>query len=180
MADVEIMDGVTFYFASPDELPQGYLDAIIALVEAGGSVDPARVRENLSHAFLIAYVLDDSGNIVACSSLKHPRAAYTRLVKEETGLDLDGFLERGYTSVKPEYRGKRIASNILAGLTARAGQRKVYSVIGEDNIGGQKIAKNNNTRKVAVYKSPKSGKNMGIWIPEHMIPEKLAGASDEG
>ena len=169
MADQEVIDGITYYFASPDELPEGYLEVIIGLVEAGGSVDPARVRENLSHAFLIGYVLDEHGEIVACSSLKYPRPAYVQMVKEQTGLDLDGFLERGYTSVRPEYRGKRIASSLLAGLTARVRDRKLYSVIGEDNIGGQKIALNNNTRKMAVYESPKTGKKMGVWVPEWMV-----------
>ncbi len=166
MTDVETIDGITYYFAPPDQLPPGYLEVIIGLVEAGGSVDPARVRDNLSHAFLIGYVLDDKGEIVACASLKHPRAEYTQMVRELTGLDLEGFLERGYSSVRPEYRGKRIASNLLAGLTARVGDRKLYSVISEDNIGGQKIAINNNTRKVAGYTSPKTAKKMGIWMPD--------------
>jgi GNAT superfamily N-acetyltransferase len=179
MADAEVINGITYHFAPPHELPEGYLEEIIRLVKAGGSVDPARVAQNLSHAFLIAYVLDHEGNIVACSSLKHPRKVFTQMVKEKTGLDLSQHLERGYTSVKPEYRGKRIASSLLAGLTARAGDKKIYSVIAEDNIGGQKIAINNNTRKMAVYESPKTGKKMGIWIPERMIGQRSAEASNE-
>lgn len=169
MAETEQIDGIDYHFAPVRELTKDDLERIIALVEAGGSVDPGRVRENLSHAFLIGYVRDDNGEIVACSSLKHPRAEFTQMVREQTGLDLSGYLERGYTSVLPEFRGKKVASNLLAGLTARVGDRKLYSVIGEDNIGGQKIAINNNTRKMAVYKSPKTGKKMGIWIPEWMI-----------
>ncbi|MCF8028503.1 MAG: GNAT family N-acetyltransferase [Desulfobacteraceae bacterium] len=169
MKDSETIEGITYYFASPDELPQGYLERISRLVESGGSVDPARVRENLGHAFLIVYVVDDSGEIIACAALKHPRAQFTEMVREQTGLDLEGYLERGYSSVRPEYRGKGIASKMLAGLTARAGKRRLYSIVGEDNIGGQKIALNNNTRKVAVYESVKTGKKMGIWIPEWMI-----------
>lgn len=175
MKDSETIGGITYYFASPGELPQGGLEKISRLVESGGSVDPAKVRENLAHAFLIAYVLDDSGEIVACAALKHPRAQFTEMVREQTGLDLDGYLERGYSSVRPEYRGKGIASNMLAGLTARVGKRRLYSIVGEDNIGGQKIALNNNTRKVAVYRSPKSGKMMGIWIPEWMIEDRNIG-----
>ncbi|MFO7861119.1 MAG: hypothetical protein R6U41_07845 [Desulfosalsimonas sp.] len=166
MTETETIEDIVYYFAPPDELAEQDLERIIALVEAGGSVDPGRVRENLSHAFLIGYERDDSGQIVACSSLKNPRPEFTQMVREQTGLDLSGFLERGYTSVLPEFRGKKMASNLLAGLTARVGDRKLYSVIGEDNIGGQKIAINNNTRKMAVYKSPKTGKKMGIWIPE--------------
>jgi ribosomal protein S18 acetylase RimI-like enzyme len=167
--ETETIEGIDYHFAPPEELAKEDMARIIALVEAGGSVDPGRVRENLSHAFLIGYVRDDNGEIAACSSLKHPRAEFTQMVREQTGLDLSDFLERGYTSVLPQFRGRKIASNLLAGLTARVGNRKLYSVIGEDNIGGQKIAINNNTRKMAVYKSPKTGKKMGIWIPEWMI-----------
>lgn len=167
--ETETIEGIDYHFAHPEELATEDMERIISLVEAGGSVDPGRVRENLSHAFLIGYVRDENGKIVACSSLKHPRAEFTQMVREQTGLELSGSLERGYTSVLPEFRGKKMASNLLAGLTARVGNRKLYSVIGEDNIGGQKIAINNNTRKMAVYKSPKTGKKMGIWIPEWMI-----------
>ncbi|MFO7839178.1 MAG: GNAT family N-acetyltransferase [Desulfosalsimonadaceae bacterium] len=171
MKDSEIIDGITYRFSAPEDLPDGYLDEICSLVEAGGSVDPAKVRANLEGAYLIGYVLDDQGRLIACSGLKYPRRQYTETVRQQTGLDLSGYLERGYTSVLPEYRGRRIASNLLAGLTARARAdgRRLYSVIGEDNVGGQKIALNNNTRKAAVYKSPKSGKQMGIWIPEWII-----------
>ena len=172
MKDYEFHNGFPYYFVSPDALPEGYMDRICRLVEAGGSVDPARVRRNLEKAFLIGYVTDKN-EIIACSSLKHPRAEFTQMVREQTGLDLAGYLERGYTSVLPEYRGRQIASHLLAGLTARAGDRKVYSIIGEGNIGGQKIALNNNTRKVAVYESLKTGKKMGIWMPEWMIDNAI-------
>ncbi len=163
-------DTLTYYFKPPLELPDGYLDIIIRLVEAGGSVGATYVRYNLERAFLIAYVLDGD-EIIGCSSLKHPRPDYITIVKEQCGMDLDGFLERGYTSVKPAYRGMGIASKLLKGLTSRVGDRKLYSVIGEDNIGGHKIARNNTTKRVAVYTSPKSGKKLGVWMPEWMIDE---------
>ena len=160
--------GLVYGYRPPGELSPGCFEAVCRLVEEGGSVGPEWIRSNLQRAFCIGYVLDQD-ELVACSSLKEPRPEYTDLVREQTGLDLDNYLERGYTSVKPKYRGMGIASRLLAGLTARAGVRKVYSVIGEDNIGGQKIALNNQTRRVAVYVSPKSGKRLGIWIPESMI-----------
>lgn len=157
-----------YFFKPPSKLPDGYLEIIIRLVEAGGSVGSTFLRYNLERAFLIAYVLDQD-EIIGCSSLKHPRPDYITMVKEQCGLDLTGFLERGYTSVKPAYRGMGIASRLLKGLTDRIGDKKLYSVIGEDNIGGHKIALNNRTRRVAVYTSPKSGKKLGIWMPEWMI-----------
>ncbi len=161
-------DSLQYFFASPDQLPTGHLDIIVDLVEAGGSVSPEFVRYNLERAFLIGYVTDKN-EIVGCSSLKHPRPEFIEAVRQQAGIDLANYLERGYTSVKPEYRGMGIGSRLLAGLTTRVGDRKLYSVIGEENIGGQKIAMNNNTKKMAVYESAKTGKKLGIWIPEALI-----------
>jgi len=161
-------DPLQYFFTPPDQLPPGYLDIIVDLVETGGSVSPEFVRYNLERAFLIGYV-KDKDKIIGCSSLKHPRPEFIETVLQQAGIDLENYLERGYTSVKPEYRGMGIGSRLLAGLTARVGDRKLYSVIGEENIGGQKIAINNNTKKMAVYESAKTGKKLGIWIPERML-----------
>lgn len=171
MADKEDIDGLTYHFSDPADLSAECMESIRKLVEAGGSVDPAKVGRNLEGAYLIGYVTCPEERIIACSVLKHPRRQYTEMVRQQTGLDLTGFLERGYTSVVPEYRGRGIASRLLAGLTQRARDdgKKLYSIIGEDNPGGQKIALNNRTRKAAVYNSPKTGKKMGVWIPEWAI-----------
>ena len=128
------------------------------------------VRYNLERAFLIGYVLEE-GVIVANSSLKRPRKEYIDAVSEQTGLDLSNYLERGYTSVRPEYRGMGIGTKILEGLTARVGDRKLFSVIGEDNLATQKMALRNRTKKVAAFYSERSHKEIGIWIPEWMIEE---------
>ena len=157
-----------YYYKQPHEVSKRFLDEIVALVESGGSVNPRWVRSNIENAFLIGYVLIDD-ELAGCSVLKNPRPEYTAAVKEQAGLDLSGFLERGYTSVLPRFRGKGIGSRLLAGLTARIGEKKLYSVIGQDNIGGQKMAINNNTKQVAVYKSRITGKEVGIWIPEWML-----------
>ena len=168
MKHVENKADLAYYFSPPNDIDPRDMETICRLVEAGGSVQPKWVRFNLKRAFLIGYVLD-KGEIIACSSLKEPRPELIQSVKEQTGLDLGGYLERGYTSVKPGYRGLGIATRLLSGLTARAGERKIYSIIGQDNVGGQKIALNNRTRQVAVYESEKTGKKLGVWIPEWMI-----------
>jgi len=160
--------GLEYVYSPPADLPDGCFDAICRLVEAGGSVGSEWIRSNLQRAFLIGYVLDQN-TLIACSSLKEPRPEYIASVKHQTGLDLSNSLERGYTSVKPAYRGQGIASRLLEELTMRAGGRKIYSIIGEDNIGGQKIALNNKTKRVAVFVSQKSGKKLGVWIPEAML-----------
>jgi GNAT superfamily N-acetyltransferase len=153
---------------APGDLPEGYLDEICAMVSAGGTVANTHVRANLRRAYLIGYV-QEKGRIVGNSSLKNPRPAYIDSVRRQTGMDLSGYVERGYTSVRPEYRGLGIGTKLLDGLTRRAGDRKIFSVIAEDNAATQTIAIRNRTRKVATYFSHKAGKPVGIWMPEWMI-----------
>ena len=157
-----------YHFLPPDRLPDGYLEEICAMVAAGGTVAATHVRFNLQRAHLIGYV-QEKGVIVGNSSLKNPRPEYIDAVRRQTGLDLTGFVERGYTSVRPEYRGLGIGTRLLEGLTQRAGDRKIFSVIAEDNAATKIIAIRNRSRKVATYYSEKAGKPVGIWMPEWMI-----------
>jgi GNAT superfamily N-acetyltransferase len=159
-----------YYFVPPGELPPGHLDEICRMVEAGGSVGTRWVRHNLERAYLIGYVME-RGTIVANSSLKHPREEYVQKVSRQSGLDLREYLERGYTSVRPEYRGMGIGTKLLEGLTAKIGDKKLFSVIGADNLATQKIALRNRTREVASFYSRALGKQVGVWIPEWMLEE---------
>lgn len=161
---------ITYYFVKPNELPPGYLDEICHMVEAGGSVGKKWVRFNLERAFLIGYVLE-GGVIVGNSSLKHPRPEYVEAVSMQSGLDLTQYLERGYTSVRPEYRGMGIGTKLLEGLTARVGNKKVFSIISADNVATQKIALRNQTKQVATFYSERQGKEIGVWIPACMIED---------
>lgn len=161
-------DNITYHYAKPQALPPGYLDEICRMVEAGGSVGTEWVRYNLERAFLIAYAMEQ-GVIVGNSSLKHPRPEYVAAVSRQTGLDLNEYLERGYTSVRPEYRGMGIGTRLLKGLTARVGAKKLFSVIGADNKGAQKMALRNNTKLVTTFYSQRAGKELGVWIPAHML-----------
>jgi len=157
-----------FNFVKPGELPPGYLDEICRLVEAGGSVGTKWVRYNLKRAFLIGYALEHDV-IVGNSSLKHPRPEYVEAVNRKSGLDLSQYLERGYTSVRPEYRGMGIGTKLLEGLTERIGNKKLFSIIGEDNVATQKIALRNKTKRVATFYSKTLKKKVGVWIPERML-----------
>ncbi len=157
-----------YHFEPPHQLPAGYLDEICNMVAAGGTVATTHVRANLERAHLIGYVME-KGVIVANSSLKNPRSQYIDRVRQQSGLDLTDYLERGYTSVRPEYRGLGLGTGLLAGLTERAKDRKIFSVIAEDNEATKIIARRNRTRQVATYFSEKAGKPVGIWMPEWMI-----------
>ncbi|MCG8635455.1 MAG: hypothetical protein MI863_16600 [Desulfobacterales bacterium] len=163
--------GISFNFKQPKEVPADILDEITAMVEAGGSVDITHVRANLEKAYLIGYALEN-GVVIGNSSLKHPRQVFIDRLKGITGLDFTNFVERGYTSVRPEYRAMGVGAKLLEGLTARADDVKVFSLISEDNLATQKIAIRNNTRKIATYFSDKVGKEMGIWMPVHMIDDE--------
>jgi len=157
-----------FYYQFPSELPRGILDEICKMVDAGGSVDSKYVRSNLEKAYLIGYAMEN-GVILGNSCLKHPRKEFLQRINQIIDLDFTHFVERGYTSVRPECRSLGVGARLLEGLTKRAGDRKVFSIISEDNLATQKIALRNNTRKLLVYFSEKLEKKMGIWMPEHMI-----------
>jgi GNAT superfamily N-acetyltransferase len=164
-------DALDYHFLPPDRLPEHCLDEICAMVAAGGTVAATHVRSNLSRAHLIGYV-QERGIIVGNSSLKNPRPEYIDRVRRQAGLNLTGFVERGYTSVRPEYRGLGIGTTLLEGLTQRAGNRNIFSVIAEDNEATKVIARRNRTRQVATYFSEKAGKPLGIWMPEWIIDTK--------
>ena len=159
-----------YHFKRPDEIRPERMEEIIAMVDAGGSVDITHVRKNLARAYLIGYALED-GIVAGNSSLKHPRRQFIDRLKESTGLDFTRCVERGYTSVRPEYRAMGIGARLLEGLTARARGVKIFSIIGEDNLATQKIAIRNRTKKIAVYFSEKTGKDMGVWMPERMVED---------
>jgi len=161
-------ENMVYHFVKPRDLPPGYLDEICRMIEAGGSVGTKWVRYNLERAFLIGYVLEHD-LIVGNSSLKHPRPEYVEAVNRQSGLDLSQYLERGYTSVRPEYRGMGIGTKLLEGLTERIGNKKLFSIIGKDNVATQKIALRNKTRQVATFYSKSLNKEVGVWIPERML-----------
>ena len=161
---------LSYHYKPPAELPEDYLDHIVQMVAAGGSVDLKLVRYNLERAYLIAYA-QEQGMLIGNSCLKHPRREYSEAVSQQIDLDLSGYLERGYTSVRPEYRGLGVGAKLLEGLTKRAGDYKIFSVIAEGNTATQKMAIRNRTRRVAKFFSERTQKEIGIWIPEWMLPK---------
>lgn len=155
---------LSYRYVQPAELPLAHLDAICTIVEMGGAVDTGWVRHNLERAYLIGYATN-RGTVVGCSSLKHPRPEYVARLREKCGLEVQGFLERGYMAVRPEWRGRGIGTRLLQGLTARAQGRPIYSIIREDDLATQRIALRSGTEKVASFYSEKAGKAVGLWMP---------------
>ncbi len=162
--------GITYRFIPPDQMPASLFEAVCALVEAGGGVSPKLVRYNLKRAFLIACA-EKEGLLVGTSSLKRPRPEYVQRIKDKLGLDIQGFLERGYTSILPEYRGLGIGTDLLGGLTSRAKGYGIYSLIREDDRETQTIAIRNHTVKVATFYSELTGQDLGLWMPADTAKE---------
>ncbi|MGD8564539.1 MAG: GNAT family N-acetyltransferase [Desulfarculaceae bacterium] len=159
-----------FLYLPPEELPDGFFEDICRLVEAGEAVGTKWIRYNLERAFLIGHAVEE-GVVVGTVSLKHPREEFLSSLKQKTGLDLSNYVERGYNSARPEYRGLGIGTRLVKGLTRRATEidQKLYSTIHEDNLVAQKIALDAGTKKVATYFSDALHKNIGVWIPEWML-----------
>lgn len=165
-----ISQGISYDFKSPNQLSEGQLVEICSLVKAGGGVDPKLVRYNLERAFLIACAAKE-GVLVGTSSLKHPRPEYVQRIRDKLGLDIQGFLERGYTSIRPKFRGLGIGTDLLGGLTSRAKGYGIYSLIREDDQETRKIALRNNTVKVVAFYSELTGKDLGLWMPASTVEE---------
>ena len=169
--------GITYGFSSPDQLPEGLFDEVCKLVEAGGGVDTKRVRYNLKRAFLIAYA-EKQGVLVGTSCLKHPRPEYVQRIWDKLGLDIQGFLERGYTSIHTSHRGLGIGTDLLGGLTSRANGYGIYSLIREEDRETQKIALRNQTVKVTTFYSELTGKELGLWMPASTAEENKISSLD--
>lgn len=169
----EVGQNLSYRYKRPADLPEGYLDEIVRMVAAGGSVNTQFVRGNLQNAFLIAYV-EEEGVIIGNSCLKRPRKEYIEAVSQQSKIDLHNYLERGYASVRPEYRGLGVGAKLMKELTRRGGEHKIFAVIAESNIATQKMAIRNRNLRVATFFSQRAKKDMSVWIPEQMLPKGIA------
>lgn len=165
-----VRDDLELHCQPPGELPPGRLDEIERLVLGGRAVDPGYVRHNLERAHLIVYALEGR-RVVATVTLKNPRPEYVQRLKRRTGLDLSGYLERGYTSVHSEFSGRGLGTRLVRHLTAQAPGRQIYVVIAMHNLAAQAISIRCGTRLVARFRSRANGQEYGIWI-QGPLPEQ--------
>ncbi|RJX29719.1 MAG: N-acetyltransferase [Desulfarculus sp.] len=171
--------GVTYHFHPPSEVPKERLEEIAQLVLAGGRVRPKWLRHNLARAYVVGWA-EEEGVLVGTDTLKRPRPEYLAVIKSYSGMDLTGYTERGYISVRPEYRSLGLGGQLIKQLVARAGGLKMFVIVGRDNPSGEQVLAHNQTRLVTTYYSHKMGKEMGIWMPVDQEPppmeEALRGA----
>ena len=153
-----------FYFKKPDETSPNIVDQIHQLITKGGGVGTSYIRENLQNAFLISYATDQSGRVIGTVTLKRPKESYRKKIQGATGLDLSGYLERGYTSVEPAFRDQDIADKLIKGLIERSKDQKVYVTIRMDNRPALELTYKNGMVFAAKYLSAKTGHEIGVFV----------------
>ncbi|MCP4576679.1 MAG: hypothetical protein GY846_10400 [Deltaproteobacteria bacterium] len=152
-------------FTRPDETPGTVLDQIRDLVVSCGGVGTSWLRENLEQAFLIGYAVYD-GRVVGTSTHKYPKERYRKKIEAETGLDLSGFLERGYTAVDPEFRDLCIGGRMIQGLIERSVGRKIYVTIDMDNPWPLRMTHRVGMVLAARFINERTGHELGVFTNE--------------
>ncbi len=162
--------GLRYVFDTPDAIGPQRLEEIALLVLAAGKVRSKWLRHNLARAYVVGYA-EEEGVIVATDTMKRLREPYIASIKEQSGLDLTGYAERGYISIRPEYRGLGVSNRLIQGLVSRARGRKMVIITGAENIPVHKILARNGQRRVLTYHSRRLDKDMQVWMPRGQDPE---------
>jgi GNAT superfamily N-acetyltransferase len=160
---------ITCFFKRPEEIPSETLEQISHLIEEGSGVGTSWVRENLQNAFLIGYA-EHEGAVVGTSTHKYPKEAYRNKIEAATGLDLSGYLERGYTAVKSEYRDSGIGGRLIRGLIAQSLGRKVYVTIRMDNVPPLKMTYREGMVLAGTFINERTGHELGVFT--NIMPPK--------
>jgi hypothetical protein len=156
-------DTITFHFKKPEEIGPHHLNQIHQLVLKGGEVGASFVRENLENAFLIGYAVDQKDRVVGTVTHKRPKEVYRRKIERATGLDLSGYLERGYTSVEPEFKDQEIADTLIKGLIERSRGERIYVTIRMDNRFALSLTYKNGMSLAAQYTNWRTGHKIGLF-----------------
>lgn len=152
-----------YFFEKAEEIPQEILAEIQGLIALGDRVGTSWVDDNLKRAFLIGYAVEE-GRVVGTMTLKRPPEKYVKAIEKKTHVDLGGYLERGYSSVRPEYRGIGVGDALLKGLVGRATTQKIYVTIRMDNLPAVKLTHKNDMRLAATFKSERTGHEIGLFV----------------
>ncbi len=165
---------IIYFFRRPEEIPLGTLDQVCSVIEDCGGVGTSWVKENLRDAFLIGYA-EYKGEVVGTSTHKYPREAYRKKLEALTGLDLEGYLERGYTAVRPEYRGLGIGGKLIRGLIKRSEKKKVYVTIRMDNISPLKMTYKEGMVLAGTFINERTGHELGVFTnqPARIMTDPL-------
>ncbi|NIU82942.1 MAG: hypothetical protein GWN31_05410 [Candidatus Thorarchaeota archaeon] len=155
-------DRIRYFFKRPNEISAEVLDQIQNLIKRGGSVGTAWLKENLEDAFLIGYATH-RGKVVGSVTHKRPKRKYREKIEGATGLNLSGYLERGYTTVDPKYRFQDIADVLIKGLIKRSPGKRIYVTINMANIPPLKLTYKNGMFLAAKFTNPRTGHEIGVF-----------------
>ena len=147
------------------------LEAIYHLIKEAGGVGTSWTREMLRNAFLVGYAVHGD-NIIGTSTHKFPKEAYRKKIEDATGLDLSGYLERGYTAVKEEFRGRGIGGELIRGLIERSEGRKIYVTIRMDNPFPLKMTYREGMFLAATFINDRTGHELGVFTNVPVVPAK--------
>jgi len=164
---------ISYFFEKPEEIPPKTLDQVRILIEEGSGVGTSWVKENLRDAFLIGYA-EHKGEVVGTSTHKYPKEKYRNKIEAATGLDLTGYLERGYTAVRPEYRDLGIGGRLIRGLIEKLENEKVYVTIRMDNIPPLKMTYKEGMILAATFVNERTDHELGVFA-NVMPPRKYPG-----
>lgn len=156
--------GVTFTFDRASEIPAATLAGIERLIRQGGAVGSSFVAENLRNAFLIGYASDAAGKVIGTVTLKCQKTRYRKKLEAATGLNLEGYLERGYTSVDKAWRGRGIARELIAGLIRRSQGRRIYVTIRMSNRPALALTRMHGMVPAATFVHEKTGHEIGVFV----------------
>jgi len=158
---------IKYFFKKPDEIPSAILNQIQDLIETGGGVGTSYIRENLQNALLIGYAIHKD-RVVGTSTHKHPKIEYRKKIEALTGLDLSGYLERGYTTVDPRYRDQAIGGGLIRGLIERSRGKKLYVTIRMDNIPPLKMTYKERMVLAAKFVNERTGHEIGVFTNQRV------------
>jgi hypothetical protein len=154
---------VRYYFTPPDETPVAVLDQICDLVALSGGVGTSWIKENLQIAFLIGYAVHEN-RVVGTSTHKYPKERYRKKIEAETGLDLSGYLERGYTAVDPEFRNRSIGLKVIQGLIEKSHGQKIYVTIDMNSPWPLRMTHRVGMVLAARFINDRTGHELGVFI----------------
>jgi GNAT superfamily N-acetyltransferase len=153
---------IRYCVTPPDETPAAVLDQICDLVASSGGVGISWMRENLQKAFLIGYAIHED-RVVGTSTHKYPKERYRKKIEAKTGLDLSGFLERGYTAVDPEFRNRGIGLKVIQGLIEKSKGQKIYVTIDMNNPWPLKMTYRVGMVLTARFINERTGHELGVF-----------------
>ena len=157
-------DPISFHFRKPANIASGILVEIENLVRQGEAVGTRLLRDNLRNAYLIGYATGLGGRVIGTVTLKIPQEPYRKKLERATDFNLSGYLERGYTSVAPGYRGLKVGDQLIKGLNQRSKGKKIYLTIRMDNVYAIKLAHENKMTLAATFINEGTGHEIGLFV----------------